>query len=261
VLPIQEVAVETPSVKTFYVKYPEIASTVRPGQFVMVWVIGVDEIPIAVSDAKGDGTIGLTIARVGDATTHLHQLRNGDMIGIRGPYGNWFDLSGSKIIMVGGGYGIAPLAFCAKVALAEGKKVKVILGARSADELVLLNTLKKLGTDLSIATEDGTAGLKGLVTDALERVLEKERYDSCMTCGPEKMMKKVVEMTELRGIRTQVSLERYMKCGIGVCGQCCVDPLGIRVCTEGPVFYPEQLKGPEFGNYARDAAGLKKGLG
>lgn len=258
VLPIGNIVTENPTIKTFYLRSPEIASAVHPGQFVMVWVIGVDEIPIAVSEVKEDGILGLTIARVGDATSRLHELHEGDEIGIRGPYGNGFDLSGTKIIMVGGGYGIAPLAFCTDAALSRGKKVKVILGAKTADELILLRRLKKLGTDLLVTTDDGSAGMKGLATDALERVISEERFDSCLTCGPEKMMKKVTEITSGKGIRTQVSLERYMKCGVGLCGQCCIDPSGSRVCTEGPVFYSDQLGDMEFGKYVRDAAGIKR---
>lgn len=258
VRPISDIVVETPTVKTFYVECPEIASTVHPGQFLMVWVIGVDEVPIAVSEVREGRILGLTVAKVGDATSQLHELDKGDKIGIRGPYGNWFDLSGDRIVMVGGGYGIAPLAFCADVALSEGKKVKVILGAKTANELVLLRRLKKLGANLLITTDDGSAGMKGFATDALERILLEEEFDLCLTCGPEKMMKKVVEITSSKGIRTQVSLERYMKCGIGLCGQCCIDPFGHRVCTEGPVFYPQQLGDVEFGKYARDAAGTKR---
>lgn len=258
VLPISDIVAETPTVKTFYVECPEIASTAHPGQFLMIWVIGVDEIPIAVSEAREGRIFGLTIAKVGDATSRLHELHEGDKIGIRGPYGNWFDLSGNKIVMVGGGYGIAPLAFCMDVALSEGKKVKVILGAKTTNELVLLRRLKKLDANLLITTEDGSAGMKGFATDALELALSGKEFDLCLTCGPEKMMKKVVEITSGKGIRTQVSLERYMKCGIGLCGQCCIDPSGSRVCTEGPVFYPQQLGDVEFGKYARDAAGIKR---
>lgn len=258
VLPISDIVVETPTVKTFYVESPEIGSTVHPGQFLMVWVIGVDEIPIAVSEVREGRIFGLTIAKVGDATSRLHELHKGDKIGIRGPYGNWFDLSGNKMVMVGGGYGIAPLAFCVDVALSEGKKVKVILGAKTSNELVLLRRLKKLDANLLITTEDGSAGMKGFATDALERILSEEEFDLCLSCGPEKMMKKVVEITSDKGIRTQVSLERYMKCGIGLCGQCCIDPSGSRVCIEGPVFHPKQLGNVEFGKYARDAAGIKR---
>lgn len=258
VLPISDIVTETPTVKTFYIRYPAVASAAHPGQFVMVWVIGVDEIPIAVSEVKEDGIFGLTIARVGTATSRLHELRVGDTIGIRGPYGNGFDLSGTRLIMVGGGYGIAPLAFCVDVALSKGKKVKVILGAKTVDELVLLRRLKKLGADLLIATEDGSAGVKGLVTDVFERAISKEKFDACLTCGPEKMMKKVVDIAGSKGIRAQVCLERYMKCGIGLCGQCCIDPSGSRVCTEGPVFHSDQLGDMEFGKYTRDAAGVKK---
>jgi dihydroorotate dehydrogenase electron transfer subunit len=258
VLPINRIVVETPTVRSFYVNCPEIASVVRPGQFVMVWVIGVDEIPISVSEAGGDGLLGLTIAKVGDATSRLHEQSEGDLIGIKGPYGNGFDLSGNSVMMVGGGYGVAPLAFGAEVASSENKKVTMVMGAETAGELLFLERLRKMNVDLMVSTEDGSAGTKGLVTDVLERALMERGYDSCLCCGPEKMMVEVVRIASGKGIKVQASLERMMKCGIGLCGQCCLDPLGFRVCTEGPVFYPHQLEGGEFGKYARDAAGIKK---
>ncbi len=254
VLPIERIEEETSAVKSFYVDFPEVAAAARPGQFVMVWVLGVDEVPMSVSGVKRD-RMRITVAKVGDATAALHNLKEGDSIGIRGPCGNSFDLSGENILMVAGGCGVAPLAFAAETATSAGKDVTVILGAKKARDLMFRSEFEALGAELAICTDDGSAGTKGFATDMLPRVLAKKEFDSCLTCGPEVMMAKVAKKV---GIPVQVSLERYMKCGLGLCGQCCVDPSGVRVCVDGPVFPADQLRGGEFGKYARDAAGVKR---
>lgn len=257
VLPIRRIVTETPTVKSFYVHCPKIASIVHPGQFVMVWVIGIDEIPMSVSEARKDGTLGLAIAKVGDATSRLHELRKGDLIGVRGPYGNWFDLRGKNLVMVGGGYGIAPLAFCAEVASSMDKKITIILGAEKADELLFRSRLQKIGAKLELSTEDGSAGKKGLATEILERLLEEKKFDRILACGPEAMLKKTFDLAKKYKVPLQVSLERMMKCGIGLCGSCCIGPY--RVCSDGPVFSTNalaRLEG-EFGVFERDSCGRK----
>ena len=257
VLPIKRVAAETPMIKSFYVDCPEVAPDARPGQFVMLWVLGVDEVPMSVSGVKGS-ELGVTVARVGDATARLHELKESDSIGIRGPYGNSFDLSGDKLLMVASGCGAAPIAFAAEVASSEGRDVAVVIGAKTAGELLFRSRFEKLGVELEICTDNGSAGTKGFATDALPDVLSRREFDACLTCGPEVMMAKVAEIAGRKGVPVQVNLERYMKCGLGLCGQCCIDPSGVRVCTDGPVFPADQLEGGEFGKYARDASGRKK---
>ncbi|MDI6892957.1 MAG: dihydroorotate dehydrogenase electron transfer subunit [Actinomycetota bacterium] len=257
VLPISRVVKETPTIKTFYVDCPNISSTVRPGQFVMLWVIGADEIPMSVSVAKKNGELGMTVAKVGDATTRLHELGKGDQIGVRGPYGNWFDLSGNRLLMVGGGYGVAPLAFGTEVALSEGKKVTVILGAKTSDELLFRSRLEKLNVELKISTENGSAGVKSLATEVLENMLKRTKFDCIFACGPELMLKKTFDLSEKYKIPLQVSLERMMKCSVGLCGSCCVGPY--RVCFDGPIFSADKLRKikDEFGIFKRDASGRK----
>lgn len=255
VLPIDEVIEETPKVKSLYLEYPELASKSIPGQFVMVWVIGVDEIPIAVSSARIDGTIGLTIEKVGDATSKIHELEVGDMIGVRGPYGNGFDISGDKILIVGGGCGISPLVFLAEEAVSLGKEVTFVLLAKDVDNLLFKSRLDKLRINLVIGTEDGSAGIKGITGDVLRKADLDWDFDSCIVCGPEKMMIATARLIEGREIPVQVSLDRYMKCGIGICGQCSIDPSGLRVCKEGPVFRYSMIEDGEFGEYKRDVTG------
>lgn len=256
-LEIEEVVKETPSIKTFYVDCPEIARKAHPGNFVMLWIIGADEIPISLSKAEKSGKLGLTVEKVGDATAELHELEEGDLIGIRGPYGNGFDLSKKEMLMVCGGCGAAPLAYAAEEAVRKGKDVTYILAAKSSENLLFKSRLEEYDLDLKIATEDGSAGKKGLATDVLKEELEKQEFDSSLVCGPELMMVKTVELTEEYNIPTQLSLERYMKCGIGICGQCTLDPSGLRVCKEGPVFDYEEIKNSEFGEYNRNSTGEK----
>jgi dihydroorotate dehydrogenase electron transfer subunit len=118
--------------------------------------------------------------------------------------------------------------------------------------------MRKAGAEVLVSTDDGSAGSKGFVTELLKSVLQKNKVGKICTCGPEMMMKKVVEISDEFKTPCEISLERYMKCGLGVCGQCCADPLGIRMCTEGPVIKKETAKRiSEFGKYRRDASGRR----
>lgn len=257
VKPIKEIIKETPKIKSFYVEAPNIATCSNPGQFIMVWVIGTDEIPMAVSTTKSDGTIGFTVEKIGDATSELHKHQEGDLIGIRGPYGNGFDLSSEKLLIVGGGCGMSPLALTTEKALEEGKNLTVVLTAKTAEDLLFRSRLEKLDLELLLGTEDGSAGIKGVTTDVLEEIPSIEKFDNSLVCGPEKMMVATAEFLEKNNIPIQVSLNRYMKCGIGLCGSCSLDPTGLRVCIEGPVFNYEEIKDGEFGEYKRNSAGKK----
>ncbi|UCH71856.1 MAG: dihydroorotate dehydrogenase electron transfer subunit [Thermoplasmatales archaeon] len=242
---------ETPDIKTFNFEYAE--KTI-PGQFFMIWVPGIDEIPMSVSHIDED-IKGITLKRIGDATNALFNLKKGDMIGVRGPYGNGFNIKGKKIFLVGGGTGIAMLAPVVEEVSNKNVSLSVILGVKSKNELFFKNRFKKDGARVYVTTEDGSEGYKGLATDFAKEILKKENFNSILTCGPETMMKKLLDLSG--GIYFQASLERYIKCGIGICGQCCVGK-GLRVCKEGSVFEGETLKDvEEFGVYKRDAAGRK----
>ncbi len=257
VVPITNVTEETPKIRTIYTKAPKIASSTKPGQFIMIWVIGTDEIPMAVSTARKDGTISFTVEKIGDATKKLHELKKGDLIGIRGPYGNGFDLSGDEILIIGGGCGMAPLALTVEKAVDEGKDVTVVISAETSEDLLFESRIDDLDVELLLSTEDGSAGVEGVTTDVLEEILPEKDFDSCLVCGPESMMGAVAELVEGCDIPMQLSLNRYMKCGIGLCGSCSLDPSGLRVCEEGPVFSYEEIKDGEFGKYKRDAAGTR----
>ncbi|MBD3309958.1 dihydroorotate dehydrogenase electron transfer subunit, partial [Candidatus Woesearchaeota archaeon] len=169
-----------------------------------------------------------------------------------------YTIRGKNLTIIGGGCGCAPTAFLADTARRMGKKVDFIIGARTSKALLFTERMKRSGIRTHISTDDGTAGRRGYATDLLRDLLQKQKVDSVYTCGPEVMMKIVVDMCLQKRIYCEASLERYMKCGFGVCGQCCLDQIGLRVCKEGPVFTGRQLsKIKEFGSHRRDATGRK----
>ncbi len=227
----------------------------------MVWLPGVDEVPMSIG-WQDDNELWIGISKVGDCTTAIFEkIKEGDRLGIRGPFGKpfWLKDDAKNIILVGGGFGTPPLLFLAKEARAKGIAVTVILGAKSAEHVLYEKEFKKLGCAVSNSAD--YHGEKAHATEMLEEKLEKGEFDCVYTCGPEKMMAKVARIAYESGIDSQVSLERFVKCGFGVCGQCCIDGKGLRVCKDGPVFEgKEALKFEEFGKYARTASGRKVDL-
>ena len=231
---------------------PEVQA--RGGQFVMIWIPDIDEIPMSISSANAP--ISLTIQIVGEATEYLSSLKPGDKIGIRGPYGNGFNLVGERILFIAGGVGIAPIMPALKFALSQGKKITLAMGGKTLSEMALISQLEAMDIDLHIATDDGSAGYHGFVTDLVEKLLADNVYDQTLTCGPEIMMVKVHEMASAKQIPSQFSMERYMKCGIGLCGSC--DCGGLQVCRDGPVLDGQQIsKLEDFGKFKRDKTGKK----
>ncbi len=253
---LKELRTETEEVLTFKFQSPEIAKESEPGQFLMVWNPEVDEIPISIAAATPTGEIELAIADVGDCSHSLHQKHIGDLIGLRGPYGNGFRINGALICMVAGGYGAAPLLFAATRAKELNKDVVVLVGARNSAELLYIKEFEQLGCDVRIASEDGSDGYRGTVTELLEEILASgERFEQVLTCGPELMLARVCEITKQAGIPTQVSVERIVKCGCGACGAC--DLGGYQICKDGPVFDAEALISTEFGIWKREKSGKR----
>ncbi len=242
---------ENNRIKTIKFEYNK---KITPGQFYMIWIPGIDEIPMSVSYI--DKNIkGITFKKIGEATNALFNLKKGDKIGIRGPYGKGFKLNGKKILFVGGGTGIAMLAPVIEEAIKKKFNSTVIIGAKTKNELFFEKRIKETGAELFISTDDGTNGTKGFTTDIAEEIIKKNQFDLILTCGPELMMKKLMDIS--KDINFQASLERFMKCGFGICGQCCIGD-GIRVCTEGPIFDEKTLKKiQDFGIFKRDASGKK----
>ncbi len=226
-----------------------------PGQFVMVWIPGVDEVPMSLSLVNPTEKLAaVAVKRVGEATKALHAMKIGDTIGIRGPLGNGYDTSDvRKALIVGGGTGIASLAPLVE-SLAERKtNITLMLGAKTHDELLFLDRLESLLTiknRIVVTTEDGNYGLQGLVTTRVEKLLAKrEKFDMIYACGPERMMHRMYELSRKSNARLQVSLERFMRCAIGLCGTCVIGKY--RVCRDGPIFSDEQLLDvqEEFGRF------------
>ena len=249
--------------KTITVVNKEIARKAKPGQFIMVWIPEVDEIPMGLSYIEKK-KIAFTVHKVGEATNALHKMKKGDYVGIRGPYGTWFKKVEGKILIVGGGTGIAPLMPLIRE-LSKNKKTEltIINGAKTAEELLFASELREIAKDkqkkVIFTTDDGTEGIKATATEIAKELFGEQKYNECYACGPEIMIKKMVEISKYYGIHMQASLERYMKCGIGICGSCILDPIGLRVCKDGPVFPIEILeKVNELGKYRRDSAGIKR---
>lgn len=214
-----------------------------PGQFIMTWLPGKGEKPFSLADKDL-----IVVKKVGKFTTELFKLEEGDYIWIRGPYGNGFSPVEGRVALVAGGIGIPPIYALAKHGNLEEKIL--IYGARSKDELALLD-IENYVNEVIITTDDGSQGIKGFPTDILEK--RKEEFTQVYACGPEIMLKRVLEIMNYK--RVQISAERYMKCGIGVCGSCALGPY--LVCRDGPVFTGKQLKNTEFGQYSRLPDGRK----
>jgi len=253
---IKKIIEETETVKTFVFDFcPE---EITPGQFLMVWNFK-DEKPMSVSLIDREKKeLGISIKNVGPFTRAVHSLKVGDKLGLRGPYGHGFELTGSKILAIGGGVGMAPVAAFVDDARSKGVEVDVVTAAATKDELLFMDKFKSKDISSYACTDDGSLGFCGFATEYVEEILKENHYDMIVTCGPEIMMKGIFEIAKKHNIEAQFSLERYMKCGIGLCGQCCVDDVGWRVCVEGPVFSIEQMELiSEFGKYRRDASGIK----
>ncbi|HRN71015.1 MAG TPA: dihydroorotate dehydrogenase electron transfer subunit, partial [Candidatus Woesebacteria bacterium] len=201
----------------------------------------------------------ISVAAVGEATKALHEMKEGDKLGFRGPYGTSFALPESgSIALVAGGYGMVPLSYLAQEARKNGIEVHLFIGARNKDELLFRNWMEEISVQLHIATDDGSEGFKGYNTDLCEKELESVKPDKVYTVGPEGMEVKVSYICNGHNIPFEISLERYMKCGFGICGQCCVDPTGWRMCVEGPVLNQDQISQvEEFGKYHRTPSGKK----
>jgi len=253
---ILEVIQETENVKTFML---DISLNAKPGQFVNIWLPGIDEKPFSVAEDNGK-TLKITFFAIGEFTKKLFQYKKGDKIGVRGAYGTMYSWKPeTTLALVAGGYGAAPMYFLAQKALETNCVIHFIVGAKSKQHLLYLNQISALPKSfLHIATDDGSMGHKGYNTELLEKILQKHHIHQVFACGPEMMLYSVHQICQKHKIEGQLSMERYMKCGFGVCGQCVMDNTGDRVCMEGAVMTTKQLSLiEEFGKYHRDKEGIK----
>lgn len=238
---IAQIRIESDRTRTFVL---DGALDAAPGQFVMAWLPGVDEKPFSLANAD---PVTLTVAAVGSFSRALHGLAVGDRIWLRGPLGRGYTLpphgsssdsvSKPHALLLGGGYGVAPLRFLAERLLAAGNAVSMIIGARSAADLLLIDAFRAMDVSLWLATEDGSVGLRGLATDAIEPALATVEHETVMVyaCGPTGMLRAIAAVCRARRLPAQLSWEAHMRCGIGLCGSCEVGD-GWLTCLDGPVF-------------------------
>ena len=248
---------ETPTTNTLYVKG---RLALVPGQFIMLSDLATGEKPYSISYAGSD-SFAITVKKVGKFSEAIAALHAGDSLYYRGPYGKGFTFPAKDdlIVIAGGGCGTAPLRNLLHYLLKDGyKNIIFINGARTADELLYHNEFAGTPVQYIAVTDDGSNGMKATALDALLKIAEDKTIAMLYTAGPEMMMKNILTATEHIICKKQFLLERYMKCGVGICGQCTLDPLGIRLCVEGPVVNSEiLLKTAEFGQYTRNAAGKR----
>lgn len=247
-IPISRIKKETDFHTTLFFKHN---LNFEPGEFVMLWLPRLDEKPFTVS-YWNEKEFGVTIEAKGKFTKKIVKMKKGDLIGVRGSYGNGFDVSRSKnVCIVAGGCGMAPIA--PLIDSLSGRKVTVIQGAKSKNALLFSRRFRSKVT-VKICTDDGTSGFHGFTTQVLEQELNKCKIDLVCTCGPEIMMVKVFELCERYKVKCQVSLERYMRCGFGICGACVCGKE--RVCMDGPVFESSSIrKMKDFGVSAQLKSG------
>ena len=211
-----------------------------PGQFAMVWLPRFDEKPFSLVNAD---PITLMVTNVGPFSQLVHGLTVGDSLWLRGPFGQGFAVPATarRLALIGGGYGVAPLFWLAKTQLALVEALHIIIGARSAADLLYTERFQHLAdTEQAenkiatyITTDDGSKGIRGVVTTALTSLIEQGQVDSIYACGPHGMLSALQRVGEAYQLPTQLSWEAYMRCGIGICGAC--EHEGKVLCMDGPV--------------------------
>jgi dihydroorotate dehydrogenase electron transfer subunit len=258
---IEEIILETPTVKTLVFK-DSLSYSAKPGQFLMVWIPRIEEIPMSVMINSNEGYAAVTIRKFGIGSAALFERKKDDLIGLRGPYGNRFILRKTyrKILIIGGGTGLVPLLRLASLASKSNVMSTIVMGARTKKEVffekIIGRIIQGTNSSLLVCTDDGSYGIKGTTVSTMEKLVRKDFFDCVYTCGPELMMKGIVDLSNRNSIPVQASLERYMKCGIGICGSCCLDSL--LVCQDGTVFDGRQIsKMLDFGISYRDKDGQR----
>ncbi len=242
-----------------------IAERTQPGQFITVGVGGEESSMIlrrafaiqrVQSRGMYGGTLEFVVSPVGKGTNWLTKMRRHDALNLVGPLGKPFTLPTKPVtcVLVGGGYGSAPLIMLAESLRDRGCRVDTIIGASTEEKLYGSLDLKRVSTSLTLATEDGTAGIHGRVTDALINTLDSSKVDVVYACGPMPMLESVAAASTARKVFSQCSVEESMACGIGVCMTCVLPVIGedgvtrmLRSCVEGPIFRGDRVRWSEIG--------------
>lgn len=256
---------------------PEIADRFRPGQFATV-AVGGDGSSMLLRRAFSihqtgpghGGTVEIVFAVHGGGTAWLARRRPRDVLDVVGPLGHPFPLprEPANCVLVGGGYGSAPLFALASRLRERRCRIDFVLGAATADRVFGALPAQRAGDTVTVTTEDGTLGAPGMVTDVLPRVVATARADVVYACGPMPMLRAVTAVASSVGIPAQVAVEEDMACGIGVCMTCVLPVMGddditrmVRSCVDGPVFRGDRVRWAEIGTVPGDALGASPGWG
>ncbi len=252
-----------PGVILLGLRAPDLVRTARPGQYVMAIPPSGAAAAVALGIYEAhDDRASLLFFLTGKRTHELADLRPGESLALSGPLGNGFDLSAnpSHAAIVAGGVGIASVLLAAESLVRAGTRVELLYGARTAELLVEAPRFEKAGCSLKLATDDGSAGHRGYVTELLER--RDEMPEMILACGPSPMLRAVGRIARERNVRAQLSLEETFACGVGGCWGCVVpvtrdspqapgfppaveggsDVVYARICKEGPVFFSDELR-------------------
>ena len=250
---------------------PGIAARFRPGQFVALAVGGpatsmLMRRAFSIHDVRPDhgGTVEFVFAATGAGTRWLAERRARDVLDITGPLGRPFPVPRDPVscLLVGGGYGSAPLFSLANRLRDRRCSVDFLLGASTGDRVFGALTARRTGRTATITTEDGSLGARGVVTDMLGQVIHEARTDVIYACGPMPMLRQVTSLARRYDIPVQVAVEELMACGVGVCMTCVLPVTGtdgitrmVRSCVDGPVFRGEQVRWDDVGTIPFDAFG------
>jgi len=252
---------------------PGVAESVQPGHFVTMAMGGEESSMVlrrafaihqVTSRGVYGGTLDVAIAVQGRGTKWLSERRRHDIVNLVGPLGRPFTLpkQGVSCVLVGGGYGSAPLFLLAQALRDRGCRVDIVVGAATEDKLFGVLDLKRLASGLTITTDDGSSGARGRVTDVLDDVMDRVGADVVYACGPMPMLAEVARISTKRRVFSQCAVEEAMACGIGVCMTCVLPVVGddgvtrmVRSCVDGPVFRGDRVRWQEINTIPADAVG------
>lgn len=230
---------------------------VSPGKFCNIWIPKLDMKPLSISNFENN-ILSFTFKKVGKVTSYMYnKLKIGERLGLIGPLGNGFTIKGKKILLIGGGIGLAPLRYLLKELALKKLNITSLLGFKTENETIFIEDFQNHSKKFYITTENGCMGEKGYSTDLLSQVCEENKIDQIYCCGPELMMFEVLNFSLKNNINFQFSLERYIGCGLGLCGFCSLNGK-FRVCKDGHVISSLELKElTDFGNNKLTKTGLK----
>lgn len=252
---------------------PGISETARPGHFVTLAMGGEESSMVlrrafaihqVASRGVYGGTLDVAVSVQGLGTKWLAERRRHDTVSLVGPLGKPFSLpkQGVACVLVGGGYGSAPLFMLAQALRDRGCRVDMIIGASTEAKLFGVLELKRLASSLTITTDDGSAGVRGRVTDVLGDSMDRAGADVVYACGPMPMLAEVARISTKRRVFSQCAVEEAMACGIGVCMTCVLPVIGddsvtrmVRSCVDGPVFRGDRVRWRDIGTVPADAYG------